>query len=271
MKIANLSEQERFILRTCVNAARTRDPLDPRTPLDELSAYEAVSSLRSAINAHGRGHSHDSLVRMIVLIERENDDDEDYYNESLTQAEAAFWDCFARRYPEISTGDLDPSNNEALLDACAEATSAWLQANRREAPIALDADACAWKAGPAKDMGAFLDRVNGRPGLEHWVATWEFPGYVSWSYTGGVPGFEHLTVHATPDWGSDGTISIDVMIDATCDKRWKGEIKDVPWPFAGRSAESYVAAMRPILEHFTPTRMVTTTVTFAGSTSVRGE
>ncbi|CAG7581362.1 MAG: hypothetical protein SLAVMIC_00804 [uncultured marine phage] len=69
-----------------------------------------------------------------------NESNEDNLNESLredkkriqdavSEAEMAFWVSISEKYPEVTTGDLDPGASIALSMAMEEAVDAWLMFN----------------------------------------------------------------------------------------------------------------------------------------------
>jgi hypothetical protein len=54
---------------------------------------------------------------------------EDRVQQALERAGEAFWTAFAREFPEVTTGDLDPLSTVAFDDAVERAARAWLDAN----------------------------------------------------------------------------------------------------------------------------------------------
>lgn len=50
-------------------------------------------------------------------------------SEAVSEALDAFWAVIAQRFPEASTGDLDPGNVVSLEDAATNAVSTWVSFN----------------------------------------------------------------------------------------------------------------------------------------------
>jgi len=59
-----------------------------------------------------------------------------HFDEALEKAEDAFWTAFAKEFPFIKTGDLDPWNSAQFSAACRTAGSIWIAEN--QATTALD-------------------------------------------------------------------------------------------------------------------------------------
>lgn len=260
MKIQTLTNELRE-----ATAAAIRFTESPQFTVDLLGAAGmtvtfAVGALRSALaTAKAKGETHPSWsfrhrwTEALRVIERENEDDQDYFNESVTQAEAEFWAHMAKRYPDINTGDLQSDATTEFLDACVDAASAWLRENGHSAPGRCGADPDPsptpvineWESmGPDK----FLASLEPIP---DWKPTWDGE-VVTWSYTGRVPGFEHLTVYAAPQIHDDDRISVMVLLDRSKGISYQGDVRDLPWTKGARTRATYFAAVSELLLRFTP-------------------
>lgn len=90
-----------------------------------------------------------------------------------------------------------------------------------------------------------------------WKAYWEFPGYLMFRR----PGFD-FEVQCTPDHDGDlGSICVDVVNPETSKRHPNFNYARhgsgaSSWPFPNRSIESFMKLMIPILDRFTPRRLV---------------
>jgi hypothetical protein len=71
------------------------------------------------------------------------------------------------------------------------------------------------------------------PAYNGWRAHWEYPGFLAFHRKGSP------SVSATPDYNARGQIQVEV------DDR---PLPNVAWPREGRTPESYMAVMRPVLD-----------------------
>lgn len=103
-------------------------------------------------------------------------------------------------------------------------------------------DSCA--AVDSANWGAFVKLL---PEYNGWKATWEYPGFLMWSRKN-----IDLTVIATPDWDSGGKEEIVVDLQDHEGERvtFGGKSPDrvIEWPKSERSVDSYMKAVRPLLD-----------------------
>lgn len=152
------------------------------------------------------------------------------------QAEDIFWEALAKRAPEITSGDFPPDAAAKFSKACHEAAETWFDANM---PRRWEYD------------GRLAEFVGDIPSLPlGWEADWEHPGCIALRWAQG--GWD-VEIRATPDWEAGYSepeyISVEVTRTGEC-----VDSADVPWPFAGRTPESYVEAIRSFLEKWAPSR-----------------
>lgn len=163
--------------------------------------------------------------------------------EVVAQAEDVFWEALAKSLPECRTGDFPPDAAAKFHKACEEAAATWFDANKPPR----------WEFDDRLDK--FTSAVQEHAGgpLLGWEVDYEFPGYMVFSWAQG--GWKYH-VDATPDWdeepGDSGFIAVSVETE-------DGAIDSaiIPWPFEGRTVESYCAALTPILTKYAPPRTAT--------------
>lgn len=154
----------------------------------------------------------------------------DNWIEVIRDAEAAFWKAIADATPEAKSGDLAPDVSATFTKACEDAAISWYQANV-----------------PRFDVVAFAHAVEALAPYKGWKATWEFPGYLSFSHEG-IP-FE---LHCTPDHEGQIGIAFDVVNASTGIQHFDVLAKTLPWPMEGRTVESFMDVMWPQIDRWTP-------------------
>jgi len=92
-----------------------------------------------------------------------------------------------------------------------------------------------------KANGALVAALAALPRYNGWMIAWEYPGYVAF-HRNGSP-----SVIATPDHHVTGMISVEYDRGVTT-----MSIPDIAWPVNGRTPESYMAIMRPVLDKISP-------------------
>jgi hypothetical protein len=96
------------------------------------------------------------------------------------------------------------------------------------------------------DLGMFAVDIEELPDYNGWWFSYEFPGYFRFSRTDSP-----ISVWATPDF--EGEERINIQVEWTGDADYdENPPSDPVFPYAGRTAERYMALMRPILDHYQP-------------------
>ena len=95
------------------------------------------------------------------------------------------------------------------------------------------------RANPPYSTAAALTRdLQAMPAYNGWTVAWEYPGYLAFHRSGSP------SVLATPDYYERGKIAVEV-VHADGSSVAAG---DIAWPLKGRTPESYMAVMRPVLD-----------------------
>lgn len=156
------------------------------------------------------------------------------------EAEDVFWEALAKSLPECQSGDFPPDAAAAFQKACETAAEAWFGANKPKPKL--------WAfEGREDEFVAALPITNG------WEAAWEHPGFLCWRWAQGGHRYE---IHATPDWDSDPADGGEIVLSVERVTGDDGQIDSavIPWPFVGRTVESYRDLIAPWLDKYAPLR-----------------
>lgn len=251
---------------TCVNTAL--GAAIAATPLKPIAVKMRVSSV---------ARLKELQFRLMNVIDANGDE----HVEATSDAMDAFWKVIADRFRPHGyvSGDLSPGTTLKFRDACTEVVGDWLSENRpathdakrpsqrtdqaSEAPAKQGSDESeaaeeSWNRD--RDFQAFVESAHTEL-PKGWRVRYEYPGYFSFRHEAR----EDFAIIATPDYHEDGFIPIDGMDDAGKDRNL--DIADIPWPIADRVAirkkdgmaavaRAYLWLMRPVLEKFTPKKLV---------------
>lgn len=112
------------------------------------------------------------------------------------------------------------------------------------------------------DLAKLAEELEALPGYNGWSFAYEHPGFFCFSRND-----KPIHVWATPDHNELDKIDVQVEIDndGTYDEN---PPSDPAFPRKGRTAEGYLAAMRPILDHYAPPPDVTICCAVCGSSDV---